>query len=319
MPELVDAARPRLAARRRTGRRGAAITVTAGTLDAIERLLTVHLRPGDAVAVEDPGWANLFDLLAALGLACRRDGGGRRGPAARRRWPPPWRPAHAPWSSPTRAQNPTGAAVSAERAAALRSLLVNRPERAGRRGRPRRRAGRCAAALPRPGHRRLGVRPVGVQAVRPRSAHRGAGRRRDDHRPGGRPDADRQRLGVHHPAAAAAAALAGRDGHGHRSPRRPRAMRQRRLRSAATRCPRAGSRPTAPPASTSGYACRTRPGRSAPCAMPVTRSRPGRCSGSTRRPASGSPSARSPTTGIEPLADAVAGAAFPVASGGQSR
>ena len=46
----------------------AAITVTAGALDAIERLLTVHLRPGDAVAVEDPGWANLFDLLAALGL-----------------------------------------------------------------------------------------------------------------------------------------------------------------------------------------------------------------------------------------------------------
>lgn len=100
------------------------LALTAGALDGIERVLTAHLRPGDRVAVEDPGWANLLDLLAALSLTVepmRVDDDGpltadvaralRRGVRA--------------VVVTTRAQNPTGAAVSAARAAELRRLFAD--------------------------------------------------------------------------------------------------------------------------------------------------------------------------------------------------
>jgi DNA-binding transcriptional MocR family regulator len=121
MPELVDAARPRLAADG-VPVEDAAITVTSGTLDAIERLLTAHLRPGDAVAVEDPGWANLLDLIAALDLRPVPIAVDDEGPV-----PDALGAALAGGARAAvitaRAQNPTGAAVTAERAADLRRVL----------------------------------------------------------------------------------------------------------------------------------------------------------------------------------------------------
>jgi DNA-binding transcriptional MocR family regulator len=99
------------------------ITVTAGALDGIERVIAAHLRPGDRVAVEDPGWANLLDLLGALGVSAEPmrvdDDGPLTADVARALH----RGVRALVLT-TRAQNPTGAAVSAERALELRALLA---------------------------------------------------------------------------------------------------------------------------------------------------------------------------------------------------
>ncbi|MBC8994873.1 GntR family transcriptional regulator, partial [Micromonospora chalcea] len=80
-----------------------------------------------AVAVEDPGWANLLDLIAALGLRTvgvpvdddgPTVGGVRAALAAGVR----------ALVVTSRAQNPTGAAVSTDRADALRTLLDGRAD-----------------------------------------------------------------------------------------------------------------------------------------------------------------------------------------------
>jgi len=45
-----------------------ALAIMGGALDAIERVLQAWARPGDRIAVEDPGYSEIFDLLGALGL-----------------------------------------------------------------------------------------------------------------------------------------------------------------------------------------------------------------------------------------------------------
>jgi DNA-binding transcriptional MocR family regulator len=100
------------------------LAVTAGALDGIERVLTAHLRPGDRVAVEDPGWANLLDLLAALGFSAEPVRVDDDGPLAADVARALRRGARAVVVT-TRAQNPTGAAVSGARAKELRQLLAD--------------------------------------------------------------------------------------------------------------------------------------------------------------------------------------------------
>lgn len=101
------------------------LAVTSGALDGIERVLAAHLRPGDRVAVEDPGWANLLDLLAALGLSAEPVGVDDDGPLAADLARALDRGARGLIVT-SRAQNPTGAALSADRRDELRNLLARR-------------------------------------------------------------------------------------------------------------------------------------------------------------------------------------------------
>jgi DNA-binding transcriptional MocR family regulator len=119
-PELVDFSRAALLA---DGVPADHLAVTSGALDGIERALSAHLRPGDRVAVEDPGWANLLDLLAALGLSAEPVRVDDDGPLVDDMARALNRGVRAVVIT-NRAQNPTGAALSADRADALGGLLA---------------------------------------------------------------------------------------------------------------------------------------------------------------------------------------------------
>lgn len=103
------------------------VEVASGSLDVIERVLAAHLKPGDTVAVEDPGWGSLLDLVPAVGLRTAPVGVDDEGPL-----PGDVRRALEAGARALivtdRAQNPTGAAVSAGRAGELRAVLQEYPE-----------------------------------------------------------------------------------------------------------------------------------------------------------------------------------------------
>jgi DNA-binding transcriptional MocR family regulator len=103
-----------------------AIVVTSGALDGIERALQANTRPGDLVAVEDPGFAGLFDLLRALGLALRPVPIDARGMLADELATALEEGASAVVLNP-RGQNPTGASLDQKRAKELRAVLEGAP------------------------------------------------------------------------------------------------------------------------------------------------------------------------------------------------
>jgi DNA-binding transcriptional MocR family regulator len=103
------------------------IAVVSGALDAVERVLQAHLRPGDIVAVEDPSYTGVLDLVAALALVAEPVAIDESGPLVAELKRALKLGAKAFIVTP-RAQNPSGAALDRKRAAELQHVLAAFPE-----------------------------------------------------------------------------------------------------------------------------------------------------------------------------------------------
>lgn len=118
--KLLDTARARFGA---DSVRASHLAVVGGALDGVERALATRVRRGDLVAVEDPSYPPILDLLAAIGatpVGVAVDDEGPRSESlerALRRRP-------AALLLVPRAQNPTGAALTPKRAGELRAVLA---------------------------------------------------------------------------------------------------------------------------------------------------------------------------------------------------
>ena len=103
------------------------LTVVSGALDGLERVLQVHLRRGDRVAVEDPAFIGVLDLLHTLGLVPVPVAIDERGllPEA---LATVLRGRVSALIVTPRAQNPSGAALDGPRTRALRRVLASHPD-----------------------------------------------------------------------------------------------------------------------------------------------------------------------------------------------
>ncbi|MCP3985668.1 MAG: aminotransferase class I/II-fold pyridoxal phosphate-dependent enzyme [bacterium] len=119
LPALIELAKARLGADRIPS---PGISVVSGALDGIERVLLARLRPGDRVAAEDPGFGGVYHLLRAMGHPVEPVALDDEGPLPVSLERAITRGARALVLTP-RAQNPTGAALTAERSAELRAIL----------------------------------------------------------------------------------------------------------------------------------------------------------------------------------------------------
>jgi len=103
------------------------LTVVGGAMDGLERVLEAHLKPADRVAVEDPGYVAVLDLLSALGLQAepvRVDDFGMRPEGLAKAL----ESGAACCVMTPRAQNPTGACFDKRRVRELKRVLEAHPK-----------------------------------------------------------------------------------------------------------------------------------------------------------------------------------------------
>ena len=124
LPELLEVARTDLGA---DGIDASSLAVVGGAADGMERVLEANLRPGDRVAIEDPSFTRVIDLMGAMGFTPQPVAMDEFGmlPGALSRALDAG--ADAVIITP-RAQNPIGAALDADRSSELRALLETRPD-----------------------------------------------------------------------------------------------------------------------------------------------------------------------------------------------
>lgn len=106
------------------GIRSDCMAVVGGALDGLERVLRVHLAPGDRVGLEDPGWRSVSHLIASLNLIpvpVAIDDDGMLPDALHRAL----RGGLDALIVTPRAQNPTGAALDRERANEMAHVVSN--------------------------------------------------------------------------------------------------------------------------------------------------------------------------------------------------
>ncbi len=124
LPELAALASGQLEA---DGVPVAGLAVVGGALDGVERILQAHLRPGDRVAVDDPGFPPALDLIRALGLRPEPVPVDDDGPLASG-LADALAAGSGAFLTTLRAQNPTGAVATPARIEQLRRALSGHPE-----------------------------------------------------------------------------------------------------------------------------------------------------------------------------------------------
>lgn len=102
------------------------MAVVSGALDGIERVLAAHLRPGDRVGIENPGWPAMADLVRAMLFRPVPVQIDEQGPV-----PESLESQVSGLDAvviTSRVQNPTGACVSESRASQLAQILDRHPD-----------------------------------------------------------------------------------------------------------------------------------------------------------------------------------------------
>lgn len=106
---------------------GGEINLASGAVDAVERLLSAQLLPGDSVAVEDPCFLSSINMLRYAGFSPAPVAVDHEGMQVDALEAALLNGARAAIVTP-RAHNPTGCSLSAARAAALREVLARYPQ-----------------------------------------------------------------------------------------------------------------------------------------------------------------------------------------------